>query len=364
MIVFSNGEKFNPTASETVLASHPDIKGAIIVGEARLQSAALLETKASPPQTDVARNELLDSLKPYLAKVNEDAPGFAKINRDHLAFTKAEKPMPRADKGTVKRSATIKLYAKEIDQLYEDAETSTATLNSVQLDARDEAALMKEIRHFIIHIVGLQDITTDEDLFAVGTDSLQVMNLVRQLRASLAEKEGGIAGDLITPRIIYSNPTIFKLAKALHALHNQGERTYEELESDRVADMENMVAKYSQNKFTIVLTGSTGSLGSYLLDSLLASPQVSKVICLNRGTHGKDRQKTVNASRGLTIDWGDRVSFMTTVLSQPRLGLSSSDYDILVKEASFIIRMYISRSGIRRTWADPDNQRQSMASRL
>ena len=359
LLVFSNGEKYNPTAMESTLQSHPAVKGAIVVGHARFQPAALLELKGNPPQSDHEKQELLDSFKPYVAKLNDSAPGFAKLRRDHVAFTQPDKPMIRADKGTVKRSATAKLYEKEIDKLYADAEDATASLSTVQLDARDLDALTKALRYMIIQIVGLQDIGTDDDIFAAGADSLQVMNLVRQLRASFTAKEGGIPAHLISPRIIYSNPTVSKLAKALHGLTNQGEKMYEELETDRINRMEEMLAKYSENNLTIVLTGSTGSLGSYILDCLFGMPRVSRVICLNRG-HGEEKQKTVNASRGLVSEWDDRVSFLTTDLSKARLGLNNNDYDLLVREASFIICTW-SPSLIDPHWADLQVQRQPMA---
>ena len=339
LIVFSNGEKYNPTAMESTIRSHPAVKGAIIVGHARFQPAALLELKGKPPQSDHEKQELLDSFKPYVAKLNDSAPGFAKLRRTHVAFTHPDKPMIRTDKGTVKRSATAKLYEKEIDKLYADAENATASMSTVQLDARDQDAVTKALRYMIIQTVGLQDIGTDDDIFTAGADSLQVMNLVRQLRASFTGKEGSIPDELISARIVYSNPTASKLARALHSLTKQGEKTYEKMESDRIKRMEEMLAKYSENKLTIVLTGSTGSLGSYLLDQLLASPRISKVVCLNRG-HGEEKQKIVNASRGLISEWADRVSFLTIDLSKSRLGLNSNDYDLLVREASFIIRMW------------------------
>ncbi|MCJ1280878.1 hypothetical protein MMC26_000195 [Xylographa opegraphella] len=336
LLVLSNGEKYNPTAVESTLRLHPAVRGAIVVGHARFQPAALIELKGSPPQSDHEKQELLDSFRPYVAKLNDSASGFAKLRRDHVTFTKPDKPMIRADKGTIKRSATAKLYEKEIDKLYADAEDTTASLSTVQIDAHDQIKLTKTLRFLIIQIAGLQDLQADDDIFAAGMDSLQVMNLVRQLKTSFMGKDGGIQAHLISPRIIYSNPTASKLAKALHGLLNQGDKTPEELDRDRINRMEEMLSKYSTNDFTVVLTGSTGSLGSYLFNYLLESPTVSRVICLNRG-HGEEKQKTVNASRGLVSEWDDKVTFLTTDLNKPRLGLNKYDYELLVTEASFII---------------------------
>ena len=356
-IVFSNGEKFNPSGMEATLRTHPDVSRAIVVGQARFEPAALIELKASSSKD--AKNELLDSFTPYLIKVNETAPAYAKLQRDHIVFTKPDKPMSLADKGTVKRAATTKAYEEEIDQLYADADD--ASLPTVRLDAHDRDALTKGLQELLLGTLGLEAIAPEQDIFAVGADSLQVMNLVRQLRSSFTAQHGEgheigvISPHLISPKIVYSNPTAAKLANALHQLTGHSAEASEKLEEQRIKKMEEMLAKYSEDlprtsangahvseeddKLTVVLTGSTGSLGSYLLDELLGSERVSKIICLNRGAHSEDKQKKSNASRGLISEWeSEKVQFLTTDLSKPRLGLTVEDYNLLVKEASFIIR--------------------------
>lgn len=351
MIVFSNGEKFNPGGMEAALQSHPDVAHILVVGQARFQPAALIQLRGQASLSDKAKKEMLDSLKPYIDKANDAAPGFAQLQPDLIAFTNAEKSMSLTDKGTVKRAATAKLFEHEIDQVYADAEVFATSLSTVQLDARDLPALEKAILESLIAILGFKDLSPEQDIFTVGMDSLQVMNLVRQLKSSFTGEEGGIPAHLITPRLIYSNPTATKLASALHQLTGDGEDVYKTMEEERIKNMEEMLTKYSkdlpevtpENRIskdgspTIVLTGSTGSLGSYLLDALLSSGQVLKIICLNRGVHGEDKQKSVNASRGLVTEWGSKVQFLRTDLGKPKLGLNTKDYDTLVQETSFII---------------------------
>lgn len=338
MLVFSNGEKYNPTAMEGTLRAHPEIIGAVVVGHARFQPAALIELKGDPPKSEEDKQKFFDSARPYVAKLNDEAPGFAKLRRTHVRFTHPDKPMIRADKGTVKRAATVKLYEKEIDKLYADAESSTSTESIVDLDAPDLDRMTKALRLMLIRTVGLQDLSVDEDIFTAGADSLQVMNLVRQLKLSLGGKEKGIPADLISSRIIYSNPTTSRLANALHSMAKQGTYDPQNLEQERIGKQEKMLAKYAKHNFNVVLSGSTGSLGSYLLDCLLASPRVSKVICLNRGTNSEERQKTVNISRSLNHDWNGRVTFLGIELGKPRLGLDEDKYELIVNEASVIIR--------------------------
>ena len=345
VIVLSNGEKFNPNDMEATLRSYPGISGALIVGQGRFEAAALLELKGGVADMDDARKEFLDRLSPSVVKANEVAPAFAKLHLDHIFFTKVGKPMLRTDKGTVKRRATNQAYEEEIDQLYKSLAGFGESPDAIQLNPCDQDAIMIFIRSILSKIEGLQSITLEQDFFALGMDSLQVMNLVRQLRAAFRDHDGGVLAHLVSPRTIYSNPTIFKLATALQYLADHGEAASEGQEKERIGKMERMFAKYSrqENSYTIVLTGSTGSLGSYLLDCLLTNVQVAKIICLNRGADSESKQKDSNKSRGLVTDWGGKVQFLTTDLNKSNLGLGADDYNMLVKEASFILRMQQSQ---------------------
>ena len=353
VIVLSNGEKFNPNDMEATLRSCPGVFGALIVGQGRFEVAAVLELKGNTADTEEARKRVLEDLSPYVTKANESAPAYARIGLDHFLFTKPSKPMLRTDKGTVKRRATNQAYEKEIDELYADVGGFGQASDAVQLNPRDSDALRIAIRNMLTKIEGLQKITFDQDLFAAGMDSLQVMNLVRQLRSSFRDYDGGGFAHLISPRTIYSNPNVFKIVTAVKYLADNGEAASESLEKERIGNMEGMLAKYShdlpQNKrdvtqireqgLTIVLTGSTGSLGSYILDCLLANAQVAKVICLNRGADSEIKQKNGNKMRGLVNEWRDRALFLTTDLSRSDLGLGPDEYQMLVEETSAIIRM-------------------------
>ena len=353
VIVFSNGEKFNPNDMEAILRSCPGIHSVLVVGQGRFRTTALLELKGNVPDTGEVRKEILDSISPYVTIANESAPAYARLDLDYIFFTKAGMPMLRTDKGTVKRRATNELYKEEIDQFYVDVEGLGDSSDTIQLSPKDQDTLRVAIRKMLTEMDGLQEITSEQDFFAAGMDSLQVMNLVRQLRSSLRDHDGGAVSRLISPRTIYSNPNISKLAIAVQFLTDHGKATSEGLEKDRISKMEELLAKYShslpqpkvhnaqrqEQDLTVVLTGSTGSLGSYLLDCLLANSQVTKVVCLNRGVDSEIKQKNVNQSRGLITEWGGKAQFLTSDLSKGNLGLNANDYQLLVNETSFIIRM-------------------------
>jgi NADP-dependent 3-hydroxy acid dehydrogenase YdfG len=98
------------------------------------------------------------------------------------------------------------------------------------------------------------------------------------------------------------------------------------------------VSKKPDGGLVAVLTGSTGSLGSYLLDALASSRNITKIYCLNRRADAEQQQAKTNADRGLVSDWGDRVIFLHADLSKPNLGLTLQEYDCLKNEAGVIIR--------------------------
>ena len=212
LIVFSNVEKFNPGGMEGILHFHSDLSQVLVIGQARFQLAALNQLKGQPSLTDDAKKQIIESLPHYVDKANNAAPGFAKLQRDLIIFTHPEKPMVLADKGTVKRGATTKAYEHEIDQIYADAEFFATSLSAIHLNARDLPALNKAILECLIAIVGLKDLKADQDIFAAGMDSLQVLDLVRQLKSFFTGDEGGIPAHLITFRIIYPNSTAKKIS--------------------------------------------------------------------------------------------------------------------------------------------------------
>ena len=351
VIVFSNGEKFNPNAMEGILNSYPDIRQVLVIGQARFQPAALIELEGEPPLSDEARKSFLDELAPYLNKANDAAPGYAKLQPEYIAFTKADKPMLVADKGTVKRAATLRAYQAEIDNLYADAERLANNVPITELSVHDIDALTGSLQDMMAATIRIDRLEPDQDIFAAGTDSLQVINMVRQLKASLAKAEPDFPIDLISAKVIYSNPKAAQLAKSLHQLATKGDEVYQDLEQIRIQKMKDYLAKFSEDlpkatgqkaekddRLTVVLTGSTGSLGSYLIDALLAPKQVPRIICLNRSSDAEEKQKEVNASRDLITDWGNRIRFLKTDLSKPHLGLSSTDYEMLLHDTSYIIR--------------------------
>jgi acyl carrier protein len=336
IIVLSNGEKFNPTSMELKLLGHMGITGALVVGQARFAPAAVIELEdgiSRKVQDKEEREAFLNAFWPFVAEANKSAPAHAQIARDKIIFNDPEKRFVRVAKGTVQRKATTKLYEKEIDELYKD-DNKDDLENVPRIDlAQDAAVIEGPIASLFAAVMGVEKISPSQDFFALGMDSLQVMKVSRQLEAAF---EGKLRADSIS-RLIYSNSTVELLTAALKDASGGKAGVKSEVAMQQTLDRFKKQLPQAGG-LAVILTGSTGSLGSYLLDALASAPNVKKIYCLNRRPDASEHQAATNAARGLISEWGERVVFFHADLSKPKLGLKQQEYDTLRADAGAIIR--------------------------
>ncbi|KAK5633281.1 hypothetical protein RRF57_008995 [Xylaria bambusicola] len=99
----------------------------------------------------------------------------------------------------------------------------------------------------------------------------------------------------------------------------------------------------SNSGFYVVVTGATGSLGSHLVATLASRTNVAGVICLNRRSKleisAMDRQLQSLSQRGITLPQStlDKLHVFESDLSKSRLGLSDTEYNFILTNASHII---------------------------
>ncbi|KAI1813507.1 hypothetical protein GGS20DRAFT_553164 [Poronia punctata] len=344
IIVFSTGEKINPYEMECAIVANPAVTAVLVVGSGRIQSSLLLET-ATPPTSEEERERLVDEIWPTVQVANSHCPSYGRVHRNMILFTSAEKPAFKASKGTVQRQATLDLYSKELDDLYEVSNKRLENvLESVSGSYDDPERSIKEIISICTDIKA-DDLRLESDLFENGLDSLQVTVLSRALNGWLSS--GGHT-HTIEAKTIYSNPTIAGLltvvVNVLHNIVGTGDTTsdtqkmqmlYDQLTDDMPLRTE-PVRKWPE-RLTVLLTGSTGSLGSYVLRSLLRDPRISRIYCLCRGGDGLARMQSTQAEKGFPgVD--DRVTCLNADFSKPYLGLSTQEqYDNLLDGVTTII---------------------------
>ncbi|RYC62092.1 hypothetical protein CHU98_g4091 [Xylaria longipes] len=338
VVVLSNGEKVQPVDIEACISSHPDVQSALVVGNRRFHAAVLLELRSQPPATKEGLESLLDKIyAEVVEKANAASPTHARIFRSNMMLTVPGKPFLRTDKGTVKRPAMLRSYEKEIDEFYEQLEAEEAKALSGDMDTSSPLAIANSLRN-IINVLLKKELNDDDNLFAVGFDSLLVFQILGTLRTAAERVKADVT---LGPTLIYGNPTLEKLSQAFYtALYSDA--SGEDLDTTTFKLAEDMIAKYTRDLpidgDTVIVTGTTGSLGTYLLDTLIRNPAVKRVYCFNRSADAEERQRAGFKTKGLTEIWpAKKVQFLTADLSKSDFGLGQGKYDVLLKGVTKII---------------------------
>lgn len=337
IIVLSSGEKFNPAPSEAIIAGQHPLTGALIVGQGRFQAALLLEIEENTAPTD----SLIEDMWPTVERANAQAPGPARISRSMIAVAEHGKRFERAAKGSIVRKMTEKIFAPEIEALYSE---KARTDHGPVLAATDNIkAIYNYVRASINLTFAIPDLKDDGDLYVLGLDSLRSAEIVSTLKAGL----GAPDTSWLSIQTIYAHPTVRTLSEAIFQRLNPHETMADEegnSKSSRTTKMADLVHMYTQDlpsrspKLTVALNGSTGSLGTYMLRSLLDDPTISKVYCLNRSSNAQERQSKSFAALSLSHDLNTpRVEFIQAHYGDPKLGLPNNPYEELTSTVDIII---------------------------
>jgi thioester reductase-like protein len=341
IIVLSNGEKFNPVQTEKLLESHPWIKGALVVGQGKFQAGLLIELNWSQASTQDP-SALVEHIWPMVEQANREAPAHARIYQTKIAAAKDQKPFERAAKGSIMRRQTVAAFQDEIEALYSDegysSDTNPEADSNIALESKIHAVFSRALPSF-------QDDTADDvDVFSLGVDSLDVLALTSALNKA-------VRGTNVTASTVYSNPTVKQLAAVLSQCVSKSNVQHASPPT-REEKLSAMVKKYTKDmtrpksaneapqrpsKQTIILTGSTGSLGSQILEQLLRNLDVERVYCLNRSDNAETRQKqSFSKYHEPNVDFG-KVEFIKTDFGVDKFGLTDATYKHLLSTATTFI---------------------------
>lgn len=167
--------------------------------------------------------------------------------------------------------------------------------------------------------------------------------ILRALRDSAQLDTRAIAGGFI-----YENPTVTRLAQFVHSLAAGTHKYADESPKAKADLMRAMVEKYTvdlgprtasnQNDVpradgdVVLVTGTTGSLGCFILASLIEDTKVSKIYALNRAAEGAgslpERQRKSLESRGLdpALLESDKIVLLEGNAAAENLGLEEYTY--------------------------------------
>ncbi|TVY44181.1 Non-canonical non-ribosomal peptide synthetase [Lachnellula subtilissima] len=306
---------------------------------------------------EVELNTIKESLWLNIAAANVQAPAHAQLHKDHIMFASNDKPFILAGKETVLRAMTVKLYEDDINDFYAKQELSQLSEASC-FNLSSIESISHGLCDLICGILELESLGGGDDIFAAGLDSLSVLKVLASIHNTLqsadkTKNDATLDASLVTASTIYKNPSIGKLSNALYKIVHPESQGGQDSASENIELMQSLLLKYTDTlparstptliksqseEISVILTGSTGSLGSYLLDTLLSKKHITRVFCLNRSTNGEERQIKGNKTRELQTDWtSQRVEFLHADLSKPMLGLDQDTYKLLLQQTTHII---------------------------
>ncbi|KAF7877139.1 hypothetical protein EAF04_000825 [Stromatinia cepivora] len=365
VIVLSNGEKLNPVRMEIIICSHELLTGALVIGLGRTQVALLIE-----PNKILPDSFLIDAVWPVVEKANEAAPGHGKIHRNMILVARSEKRFQRTGKGSVIRAQTVALYKQEIDLLY------TTSINAGSWGSFPSAPVMQIpfetfqqfINDSVVNLLHLSEATTvgannrilpaDDDFSVLGLDSLKITQLSNMIQSSFQPliPTGQLSN--LTRRFIYDNSTITRLSiaifnmayppkgvskelsrleqisRALAPANKYLEDLIQNYSSDFPAKEAKTITKPHGEGLHVLLTGSTGYLGYYLLKALIADSKVAKIVCFNRGS--TEPRRNFMAEFG-DLDGAAKVQFVKVSFGEPRFGLTPAVHQSFLETVDVII---------------------------
>ncbi|UQA63133.1 myxochelin non-ribosomal peptide synthetase MxcG [Polyangium aurulentum] len=304
-----SGHRVDPGEIETVLLRHPGVRevavvGSVLPGGTKRLSAHIV-ADAPPPSPGALRQHAQSALPPA------SVPS---------AFMFTDR-LPRTSTGKIDRAALRDAGASR------SAASASATTD-----------LEKAVMEVWEQVLGVDDLSVEDDFFERGGQSLQTIQVATRLGIALGRE--------IPVAMVFRHPTIADLSRALGQSGGvtkvSGGLTDAMLADavlpdDIVPALHTSAAPSSYRH--VLLTGATGFVGVHLLRALLTGT-AARVVCLVRAADEKqaaDRLLTALKKQGLSTEhFEDRVEAVPADLSLPRLGLRAEAWNRLAMECDAI----------------------------
>lgn len=367
VVVLSNGEKTLSRAIEVPIEADPRVSAAVVFGTGRTQNGVLVAPASDfvfDPSNETALAEFRNAIWPSVEKANATSPSHSQIWKEMLLVTSPGKDLPRTDKGSVRRKNAIQLYAGEIDDLYLAVESLSSSNKAPLPPQLDVESLLPFFQGLVEEAMG-RPLKADDDLFGNGMDSLKAIFVRNSLLSALRNDERTASLVSKVPQnFVFLFTSAQAMASAACGLVETGHLadSGEESEQQHADTINAMVQKYTESFPThvpsaegilanghggevVILTGSTGSLGTFLLDSLLHDPRVQQVICFNRqgstpsaARQGRsfDERKLDRHALELAVSEG-RLAYYDVELNLPNFNLPPDVYASIQSAATLVI---------------------------
>ncbi|NLL52111.1 MAG: amino acid adenylation domain-containing protein, partial [Peptococcaceae bacterium] len=224
--------------------------------------------------------------------------------------------MPLTPNGKIDRKA----LPQQVSVLDSERKSYTPPRNNIE----------RRLQEIWIEVLGQQNMGIDDDFFASGGDSLDVLEILTALISY---------GWQVSAQDFYEYPTIRKLAQLI-TTRNPNKRLSSKSITEYPAKIPNFDEQLDINcQEGILLTGATGFLGIHILKELCDKVS-GKIYCLVRGN--QPRQKLAHKLKFYFPELSltsilQRVIIVKGDITDHNLGLSPEDYQIVSQNTKLVI---------------------------
>ena len=359
VIVLATGEKVQPMILERMLSENSLVSAAVAFGDGHFQLGIIVQPSHAASFDGI--DEFKMSIWPVVLEANELMDAHARIiSKDSIIVVPYTVTLPRSDKGSLLRRELYSMFNGDIEQAYQKLESSSPPQKGQFVLDRSHD-ITRQLKDLIQNAlpkwnVPAQDWTISNDLFELGMDSLQAVELRRLLLPSIPFVEP------IPRDFVYRHPSVLELAEAIEGANRKQELAQPGDVRQKMVD--EFVDQYSLRtqqpesiprqpmtqtqrqgeNVVILLTGSTGSLGCHLVAHMANLPIVKEIICLIRPATGRDQDPNTRQDEALrdkllllSPEVRQKITAIQATISLPKLGLGSEIYNSLLPRVTHIL---------------------------
>lgn len=338
-LTLENGEKANPLLLEGVIRQNREVKEAVIFGAGKPRLGAFIIPADTSSLSD---SEVLDTVMPAIEKSNLSVPAFGRLSKDMIRVLPRDTEYRQTDKGTVIRAAFYRDFGKQVEAAYIDDAAGSLVMSRDELTRFLYNDFCKRIQ-----IDDMSKVGYDTDLFAMGVDSLQAI----QVR-SMILKNLKVDAAKIGRNFVFDYPTINQMADELLRIQSGGEEQKKLSVEERMAAMIDRYSSFEPHQPVenntpgkhVVVTGATGSLGAHVVAKLASQRSVAKIYCLVRASNDKVAANRVRQSlrercvyHNLSLAARSKIAAMPAHFGDASLGLEPSQYALLTSNLTHVL---------------------------
>jgi hypothetical protein len=338
VLVHSNGENTNAGSLQLdIRTASKAIKQTLALGH-MLPSVSLLVEVYEEYDPEFSETESL--VWEAVEEVNSRYPTHSEIARNMICILPRGSVLPVTPKGNVKRRKAEQLYASHIARLYDHDISSNIRLSS-------QEPLSEFLRNLFAKVSGvpaanIYDWTT---IFDLGVES----RLALTIRCSLSRR----LGKPVSLNTIFERPSISQLVSTFEStspskadsIQISSSQTINRLISKLESEFKTWPPRAATSLYPttgseiVLLTGSTGSLGTALLEAFSSSRHVTKIYAMVRGSNHLAKLKKALETRGIdpSILDGGKIEALNFSMQDPFLGLDIETYHTLATSVTTVV---------------------------